>query len=878
VTDSLVQLRSALADRYQVDRVLGAGGMATVYLADDLRHHRRVAIKVLRPELAAVLGPERFIQEITTTARFQHPHILPLFDSGSAGGFLFYVMPFIEGETLRGKLERETQLSVDESVRIAVEVADALDYAHRQGVVHRDIKPENILLHEGRALVADFGIALAVSAAGGRMTGTGVSLGTPHYMSPEQATADRELTGRSDIYSLGAVLFEMLTGGPPHPAPSAQQIIMKIATEEAPRVSGLRKSVPPHVVDAVAVALEKLPADRFDRARAFADALGNPAFHAPTTGATVTPVRRQVRMVAAGGLVVGLLVGGLVGRFLARAAPGAAPVSRFAITLPDSGAFLSGAGVNLAWSPDGSRLVYVGRSRAGHDELWQRRLDELETRPIPGTDGGRIPTFDPTGVALAFTAGGALKTVSLQGGPPVTLVEQGVPSAGGGLAWASDGGIYFVDDDGAIRRVSAAGGDATTIAAPVRDAGYMWLEALPGGRNLLATVGRIGIPEESEIAVVPTGGGSVRRLFKATMARYAPSGHLVYATADGALMAVPFDLGRASVAGAPQGLFGGVDVYMGSASQFSVSRAGGLLWAGYGGRREIVKVDRLGVGGPTDPGWMADVRAFALSPDGTRLAVTTAEVAGLRVGIKPLDHGPVATLELAGTRNIGLTWSRDGKAVVVSSSRSESQGLWLVPADGAGAESSLPVTGTVFSAEWSADTRVLIASRAGAGVASEIVAYQPGVDSAPRTLVSGPFLVQYATVSPDGRWLAYSTNESGSDQVYVRPFPATGDGKWQVSPAGGLEPVWAHSGRELFYRATSGDLVVVDVTVTGAAPRFGSPRALFSIPLDESSDGRHYEVMADDQHIVFIRSAGGSKRQLMVVQNFLEELKRKVPR
>ena len=286
------RLATALSGRYRIERALGAGGMATVYLADDLKHDRKVAIKVLKPELAAVLGAERFVAEIKTTAAMSHPHILPLFDSGEADGFLFYVMPYIEGETIREKLNRETQFGVDEAVRIAREVADALDYAHRHGVIHRDIKPENILLHDGRAMVMDFGIALAVSAAaGGRMTETGLSLGTPHYMSPEQATADKAITARSDIYSLASVLYEMLTGEPPHMGTSAQQIIMKIIAEPVRPAAELRKSIPPHVAAALAKALEKLPADRFDSARAFSDALGNPAFTAP--GALVTGARRE---------------------------------------------------------------------------------------------------------------------------------------------------------------------------------------------------------------------------------------------------------------------------------------------------------------------------------------------------------------------------------------------------------------------------------------------------------------------------------------------------------------------------------------------------------------------------------------------------------
>ncbi len=227
------RIASALADRYRIERELGSGGMATVYLAEDLKHHRKVAIKVLHAELSAILGPERFLKEIELTANLQHPHILPLFDSGSADGLLYYVMPYVDGETLRGRLSREKQLSIADAVRIATEVADALEYAHKRGVIHRDIKPENVLLHEGRALVADFGIALAVQQAGGsRMTQTGLSLGTPQYMSPEQAMGEREITARTDIYSLGVVTYEMLSGDPPFTGSTLQAIVAKVITED----------------------------------------------------------------------------------------------------------------------------------------------------------------------------------------------------------------------------------------------------------------------------------------------------------------------------------------------------------------------------------------------------------------------------------------------------------------------------------------------------------------------------------------------------------------------------------------------------------------------------------------------------------------------
>ncbi|MEZ0335686.1 MAG: serine/threonine-protein kinase, partial [Gemmatimonadales bacterium] len=285
----LTRLQSALSDRYRLEREIGAGGMATVYVAHDIRHDRRVALKVLRPELAAVIGAERFLAEIRLTANLQHSHILPLFDSGAADSYLFYVMPYVQGETLRDRITREKQLPVADAIRIATEIASALDYAHRSGVVHRDIKPENILLHDGQALVADFGIALAASkASGARMTETGMSLGTPHYMSPEQAMGEREITARSDVYALGAVLYEMLTGDPPFTGSTAQAVVARVVTESPRPLTAQRHTIPPHVEAAVLTALEKLPADRFATAAQFAEALGNRGY-ASVTATAVSP-------------------------------------------------------------------------------------------------------------------------------------------------------------------------------------------------------------------------------------------------------------------------------------------------------------------------------------------------------------------------------------------------------------------------------------------------------------------------------------------------------------------------------------------------------------------------------------------------------------
>ena len=287
MSDLLARITAALADRYPIEREIGRGGMATVYLARDPRHHRSVAIKVLSQDVAAMLGPDRFLREIELAARLNHPHILPLYDSGEVDGMLFYVMPFIEGESLRAKLDRDKQLPIDEAVQLIRKVAAALDYAHRHGVVHRDIKPENILLHEGEPLVADFGIALAVSEAGAdRLTGTGLTVGTPYYMSPEQATGDRQLDARSDIYSLGCVLFEMLAGETPHTGSSAQVVLARILTESPRELRKLRASVSPYLESVVGKSLSRLPADRFLTASSFAEALSRSEPPATQSGPT----------------------------------------------------------------------------------------------------------------------------------------------------------------------------------------------------------------------------------------------------------------------------------------------------------------------------------------------------------------------------------------------------------------------------------------------------------------------------------------------------------------------------------------------------------------------------------------------------------------
>ncbi len=882
------RLSAALAGRYKIESLLGEGGMATVYLAEDLKHKRKVALKVLKPDLAAVLGAERFVQEITTTANLQHPHILPLFDSGTAGEtdggtpFLYYVMPYVEGETLRDKLDRETQLPIEEAVKIAAEVADALHHAHEQGVIHRDIKPENILLQNGRPMVADFGIALAVSAAGGgRMTETGMSLGTPHYMSPEQATAEKDLSARSDIYSLGSVLYEMLTGNPPHVGASAQQIIMKIVTEEAQPVTALRKSVPPNVAAAVAKSLEKLPADRFDSAKAFGDALANPAF-------TTTVLSQRSASVDGGAdrrLRWAVSLTGLVGVLLAASVwawPRHEPkaVVRVAVTFAEGEHIVRAATRRFAISPDGSRIVYVGPgNETVARQLWVRRLDQLEARPIPGTDVPRAVFFSPDGASVGFVTGepGDLKIVPVDGGPVRTVVA-GTANPWGGF-WGSDGWLYFSSAAGHLTRVLATGGPVEIVLAPdsaISGLEYDWPELLPNQKALVFQVWRSSLGNAS-LATLSLETGEMRELVAdAVYARYLSTGHLLYVTFDGSLFARPFDQDRLEFTGEPVALESGIRTMSGAGvGQFDVSQNGHLIYqTGAGGEHQIVRVDRNGVAELIDSTWRGNFQSLTLSPDGSRLALGSEDTDGGHIWVKELDTGPQRPVTFADDGNERAVWTPDGRSVTyVRDTR-----VFTTRADGAGRPQELIVDAPIWEVEWSGDGIWLILRRGGTGIGTrDIIAFRPGIDSVPRTVVASRADEYGLALSPDGRWIAYVSNESGREEVYVHPFPDADRFRVQVSVGGGTEPRWARSGRELFLRNTRGEMAVYDVQPGDSTFSVGGETVLFDASEYLSANfNRAYDVSLDDQQFFMALTSEAGTGDIVLVVNWFEELKERV--
>jgi serine/threonine-protein kinase len=839
--------------------------MATVYLGHDLRHDRDVAIKVLHPELAAALGGERFLTEIKTTAKLQHPHILPLLDSGEADGLLFYVMPYVTGETLRARLERERQLPIDEAVRIAREVADALGAAHAIGIIHRDIKPENILLQSGHALVADFGIALAVHQAGGaRMTQTGLSLGTPQYMSPEQAMGERQIDGRADIYALGAVTYEMLTGDPPFTGNSVQAIVAKVMTERPAAPHVLRDTVPPHIETTVLRALAKLPADRPSTAGEFAGALAGAGAQQSVTfvaaGADSRAVRRW-QYVTLGVTALAAISATLAVSLAVRHPAPPARIVHF--TLPAASSTV-GQTTLPAVSPDGRAVAYADNSSAAHG-IRVRWIDRDEPELLPGTETASDITFSPDGKTIAYvTSTSELCTIGVDGRSPVRLASGA--ARGSGVSSGRDGYIYYPSErhgDGIVR-IPGTGGQPEDVASVPNDSvtatGVGSLDeplALDDGRTLIGVITGTGRGDGRIVAI------DLRTKARTTIAPGIQAvtvrdGWLLYMKADGVLYAQRFDAPAPGVGRQAVPILTGVSVQDARAF-IAVGRDGTLIYQPAASAvSHLAWVSRAGVEADVDSALARPFIGVALAPGGAMLAVALEEGASkAAIWLYDLARRTFTRLTPAGEMAYRPQWAPDGKRVLFASDHGSPEGrrsLFSVPIDGSDSlrllvsrarhaqEISWPARGRAFAFREGFDDGTTL---------RDIFSMTLG-DTTPHAIVATKADEFNPAVSPDGRWLAYTSDESGQPEVYITPFP-DGGAKQQVSRAGGTSPVWAHSGRQLFYRETRGVLVATDIDGAKANPAGASHNLFDASRYFFDPNGQSFDVTPNDDRFLFIK-------------------------
>jgi Tol biopolymer transport system component/tRNA A-37 threonylcarbamoyl transferase component Bud32 len=898
-------LRAALADRYAIEREIGAGGMATVYLARDIKHHRNVALKLLDPELGAVIGAERFLAEIEVTANLHHPNLLPLFDSGEADGLLYYVMPYVEGESLRAKLTREKQLPVDEAVQISAAIASALDYAHRHGVIHRDLKPENILLHEEQPLVADFGIALAISKASDqRITQTGISLGTPQYMSPEQATGDRSVDGRSDIYSLGVITYEMLTGEPPHTGRTTQATIAKVVMDRPRSMRLARDTIPPHVEAAVNRALAKLPADRFHTAREFGAALQGKGVVTPyqtsvpegvpqIAAAPSTWRRRSIPPAGRVILVAAAIFGAYAAWRIARDKGGNTSVASFFVELPASHGVRERVR-NVAISPDGRTVAFVAQSDSS-SHVYLRRVEDLEPSLVPGTNGAIGVAFSPDGSSLTVEmTGGALRKAKPDGSSMVTMAD-GLQYFGS-LAWASNQTLVVGGASAAQNGLALLAASNGTVRPLTKPAARLGSHGMPlvgrDGETLLFEDWGPAYSEDDFLAIGSLKSGEfVKTPLLAVQPIGIVDGRILYISPSGAIMAVPFDAGNRRLTGDPIRVMDGVGAddrgLLGESphSLAALSSNGTLVYTRGRPTQHLVSVDATGTPTVTvlsddrdhlSP-WSGGPR---FSPNGRRVAVNVITMRG------DTTSSDIWTLDLA-TRTftrvtslgnvVAPEWTPDGKRVVFTTWYEKKPTIWSQVADGSQPAEKileLPDGQVVRSANVTPDGQGIVFCQVTNLLGTSDLFYLPFTDKKPQR-IAGPFGFECeGRVSPDGRWLAYVANEGGKNQVYVRPFRASGS-QGQVSVDAGGSPRWSRDGGRLYYRHAEsalgrGSLFVARINATPSAVNVQRPEPLLSL-----GEGGVYDISPDGTHVVML-GEGDSRVQLVVTSNWIAQLRARI--
>jgi Tol biopolymer transport system component len=816
---------------YKIEAPIGAGGMGSVYRAVDTRLGRKVAIKICAQQFSG-----RFEREARAISSLNHPHICTLHDVGPN----YLVMELVEGETLAARLKKGP-LSMELVLRYGAEIADALAAAHAKEIIHRDLKPGNIMITKSGVKVLDFG--LAKTQRDETLTASRAVMGTPAYMAPEQSEG-KECDARTDIYSLGLVLREMATG----------------------RRERTTLGLPPQLAHVIDRCLATEPESRWQTAR---DMKAELEWAAPVPAGTREPSRRWL-LVAAAGLLVAVLGGTAIWALLRTRPAEPRLVTRWTATLP-----VSEAGLGLAISRDGTRLAYnagLGSSR----RIWVRSLDQPEGKPIPGAEGGYRPLFSPDGQWLAYFTGpgGALKKVPVTGGIPITLCEE---VSFFGSSWGEDDRIIFSGSSGGLMRVSASGGACEILTTADRQKGEVHTspQVLPGGQSILFTIAALGSFNTGRIAVLDLKSSRIRALANGGMrGRYVPSGHLVYVR-GGTMFAVPFDLKRLAVTGPETPVIEGVFYNTGGGfADYAFSDSGLLVYMAE--KQETLRtlewLDRKGTS-QASPAPRRDYRRVRLSPDGqsAALAVGRGGVAS-DVWILELARGGLTRLTAEGVY-FNPVWTPDRRHVVFGYGPNGERGLHWAPADGSSKPEPLLAGQGGLPGSWTPDGKTLLYESTGP---AHIWTLQPagsGGDGKPRLLFEATsFNEADAQVSPDGRWISYTSDESGKNRVYARPFPGPG-GKTLIAIEGGEDPRWSRDGRELFYRdPEKNQLMAVDIQ-TSPAFRTGQPHELFAlgnVPWDVAPDGKRFLVVKEPEI-----TAGEAKLQAVV--NWFEELRHKAP-
>jgi Tol biopolymer transport system component len=895
---------------YELLAQIGAGGMGEVYKAHDTKLGRDVAIKIL-PE-AFAHDPERlsrFQREAKMLASLNHPNIATIHELEQSNGTSYLVMELVSGETLAERVKREGPVPIEEALKIAVQIAEALEAAHEKGIIHRDLKPANVkVTPEGKVKVLDFGLAKAFAGeefsndpsnsptVSRAATMQGVILGTAGYMSPEQARG-KAVDKRTDIWAFGCVLYELLTGKQTFQGEDITEILAAVVKSEPDWTA-----LPASISSSIRVLLQRCL--RKDRRQRISDASDvrieiEDAIAAPKDAGAMqaAPATRGWRERIAWPVVAGVLaliaIAFTIG-FVLRTPkpPQALPAVRLSAEIGVDASVFTTLGPALVLSPDGTRLAFVASGADQKRRLYVRSLDQLQATALSSTENARDPFFSPDGQWLGFFADGKLKKMSVQGGAAVTLGDV-VDDRGG--SWGEDGTIVFSKGGSALSKVSSAGGTPQPLTTLDQQAGeitHRWPQVLPGSKAVLFTGGIGANFEGAEIAVYSMASGQRKTVQRGSFyARYLPSGHVVYMH-EGTLFAVPFDLKRLEVTGQPAPILEDVVTNAAAGAQFSFSENGNLVYVAGRARDQNVSISWMDHEGKFTPLREAPGGYYnpAFSPDGKRLALQINDGKRSDIWVYEWERDSLTHLTFGGEGNSYPVWTPDGQRIVYSSiEKGGAPNLWWIRTDGAGDAQRLAESKSQqYAGSWRPDGKVLAFNQFNPGTGNDIMTlpiegdeksgWKPGE---PKPFVNSAFDEREPAFSPDGRWLAYMSTESGSFEVYIRPFPGPG-GKWQISTGGGGYPKWSRNGKEVFYRTQDNKIMAVTYTASGNSfsadkPQLWSPGQF----TDRGFGFSNFDLHPDGKRFAVLKAPGAEQaaavNKVNFIFNFFDELRRKVP-